>query len=246
MTDSFVDVNNKYLKQITEKLIGVPDFDPLLRRVKGKIDDTSSSVESITDKIELRKQLIQEKKITIKKYRRQHEEFEHRQKKRQKNLNVEIARYEGGLKKAKRLKKKFSRLYGERQREAMVLGARLKVLERAKSAISENGTKFKWEVADKKARRDILNEIAAKYRKVRDSKKICPECGQKVSIEHIKAKMNEHAEEYSDIVMWLAQSKVTESRNEKAEVKVKRHYDQVHKLFDRCKERGLTGTAFLQ
>jgi DNA repair exonuclease SbcCD ATPase subunit len=211
ITEGFVSVKDRYLKQITEKLIGLPDFDPLLKRTKDAARGVEDAIHSLEYRVQCEEDQLEQHRRSIIRFRRA---LADQVSKDKSDKLASDERVSIGLA-LKQKAKWFGKMTESTKQLAKAERRLAKASKDSYKATAERSKFYQREIIVKRARMELIAKQKGKYRDLKDSK--CPECGQTVSKEHIRAKMLALDKEYAELVTAVALADVTHSRNQKAE-----------------------------
>lgn len=187
MTESFATLNDRYLKFITERLLGMPDFQNLQGRVKDRLTALGTRVDVSRAKLETARQLLTAEQGRLVEYERLDAEFDSERQENLANLGQLIEK-------------------AEQERRTVLADAktlidRVAVLEVAVKAetdrvqgksgelgkLEQRIEKLSVEVAGLETRQTELRRLEQKYRRLSG---VCPECEQQISQRHLTAKLS--------------------------------------------------------
>lgn len=189
ITESFSSLNDRYLRCLSESLLALPDFEELQKTALNKFRDMESKVEKSAGEVRVIISNINSCADHLTDLRKQEVEFEEEQKNRKGVMREEKAALLDEYRKLKNSKHKV-------HESAVKVGENLKSLEDEKKRIDIVLEKTKLRLTNTRfdldtVTRELDDLIGTKREYVSlKSKKICPECGQKVSAAHIMKKIN--------------------------------------------------------
>jgi DNA repair exonuclease SbcCD ATPase subunit len=183
MTESFDSVGDKYLKQITEKLIGMPDFRPLLDRVKDETHRVSLSIVTAEGKLEQITISIAEWKRHIAKWREQSKKFETEQRIKLDRVKDEIDEAKRILATGQRSLLKHRDWRGSVSRRLKRANVNEAVLRKKHFALSAKENRLIELCAKRSAVKYTVAETIKNYERL--GGKVCPTCAQSIPVDHI-------------------------------------------------------------
>lgn len=199
-TESFRSLNDRYLKYITEKLVGMPEMDSLGKLISTTISSYDNSLASLNAKLDAIQDQVKDKQkdydslIAL--------ELQHNEKRttelhdRQKQIAYEIDQLHQGM-------IEFLKTLEAIEKEKKLLGAKLAAIEEEKRTLESNGAA---NYAEHLATFKLNSQLVAKYQDMRDSK-TCPECNQLVSKDHIKNLISLHERAFEASKKQLSKTK---------------------------------------
>jgi len=193
-TTSLSTAKDAFLKSLTERLVGMPEFDPVQKIVREHIKESSSEIARIDQRIIDYNTLIDDAQSKLKSTQRKHDEYADTVEKKRADLRAKI--------------EKLGRDRNEKFKEIE------KLSKIAKPSKMDNQDEYEsklesideeiQDIISKKARveRDIEVEGAAlrRYDKLLNKKSgVCPECGQSIDSKHIKIEKKRHSEAVEEL-----------------------------------------------
>jgi DNA repair exonuclease SbcCD ATPase subunit len=207
VTESYASVGDRYLKQITERLINLPDFKQLTQTVKDESDGVRYKMHDVTERISILKSDIASQREEINNLQKKSSTHEKESASRRKKLTLE----------AKHLRDKIESLKMEYQNlSAKVLDTKNKyeaTIRRLKIQHSKIEGKYKNSCAAVIGMQEMFNNLIKQKNRYRllSKKGICPECKQQVSKDHIKKKMAMLDEQANPLPPQIQLAKATSS-----------------------------------
>lgn len=204
VTESFVTVKDRYLKMITEKLIGLPDFRPLQDRVKDVSRVAEGVVQSLTDKIWSINHHLSEKRKTVERLTKQHAQYETEQHQRTAKLAAELrtakrelAAARAELERYETKEQKTDRILKRKKTAQKRVAVALRKIERRREHILK-------EIAQLRVRLEMMDNRYETQSSLEGTE--CPECGQLVPKGYADKIRSEQRTEYQHVKAALAEA----------------------------------------
>lgn len=189
LTESFSTVENRYIKSITERLLGLRDYDGLRKFTKDQVDKCEVVVAKTEANISNLAARIEELDSELKNLAEKQKQHTQQQAIMSQRLAQEIKACDDKI-------KYLGKDQGQAAQSAIDAADQRDQLgcERAKiklASIETKGTKDKADrkIAELNTELRIATQVAERYNRMKG--KNCPECNQVVSIAHVKAKIKE-------------------------------------------------------
>src|SRR3990167_7566720 len=188
MTESFSSLTDRYLKSITERLLGMPEFAKVQQTIKDRVTAIETRERESVEEIRIVEQTIQDTQEQIEKYKRLSAEHEKESESRVWEMGRKIVAAEKDLDRLKEHNKGY-------KKEIATVQAAITASEKSRSYKQTEIGKIEGKLqvavaslAGLTASADLLKQARLKYQRL-EKAKTCPECDQKVSTGHIDTKL---------------------------------------------------------
>lgn len=244
MTESYASVKDRYLKQITEKLIGIPDFGPLVHRVVDSTRDTNVLIESSISEVQSILTVIKEKRKIGNEYTEKADKFDSEQAKIKASVEKDIRDAKILIIDLK------NRISAEMKKSASAASRRKRIAERISflrgklSDYQDAREKIVSEIERAKAIRNLL----VHQREIRRGMegKICSTCGQLVPVGYAMNKAKESHEEFNEAVTKIQMERPKLSAADKNVLRVKRKIKSLSAVEERVREHDYEIRSLMQ
>jgi DNA repair exonuclease SbcCD ATPase subunit len=199
MTESFVSLDDRYLKMITEKLIGMPDFDTVIERVKDGVRDTESKIDSLQSRMIWDVKAIKNKLDELARYKKLSKQHEKEQREKLADRQKQLKEQEESIAAAKEDEARYGKKTSRAAKKLVEVTEWIKKVDKKLKAAADVGVTAHTEVVKLTTRIEALTKLKNKYKTM--SGNTCPECGQKVSVDHIKAKIRATDIEFNALLL---------------------------------------------
>jgi len=225
LTESFSTVENRYIKSITERLLGLRDFDGLRKYVKGQVDKCGSETAQLEIKLSNTIARLEELESEL-------EALQEKQKTHQHEQSVMGQRLAQEIKACSDKTTQFSKTHSIAKESADKFQGQLDKLNRERQKIKDaaseqDAVKIKAErkQAELGAELRIATQQAQRYTNM--SGKTCPECDQVVSAAHVKAKVKELENRLIDLKRKVKTALTVVTTQAESVVKTKQELEQL-------------------